>query len=256
MSDLFSISGKTALVTGGARGIGLMIARGYVEHGARVYVSSRKAENCDRVAEELSAIGECVSLPADLSRMDEIDRVVAAITKRESRLDVLVNNAGATWGASIDEFPENGWDKVMDLNVKSVFFLMQRCLPLLDAAASPDDPARVINVGSIDGLRVSKFENMSYSASKAAVHHMTRMAASRLAKRHITVNTIAPGPFLTDMMAPMVEQMGDAIVNEVPLQRMGTADDAAGLAIFLASRASAYVTGTIVPLDGGVSGAG
>lgn len=255
MQNLFSIDGKTALITGGSRGIGLMIARAYVEHGAKVYISSRKAEICHEVAAELSAIGECIALPADLSEMDEVERLAHEIGQRETQLDVLINNAGATWGGTIDEFPEKGWDKVMDLNVKSVFFLTQKLLPLLDAAASAADPARVINIGSVDGLHLSKFENFSYSPSKAAVHHLTRMAATHLAMRNITVNAIAPGPFETPMMAPMIEQMGDTIRTAVPLQRFGRPDDIAGLSIFLAARASAYITGTVIPLDGGIIGA-
>lgn len=256
MQNLFSIAGKTALVTGGSRGIGAMIARGYVEQGARVYISSRKADVCDAMAAELSALGHCVSLPADLSKMDEIDRVTEELAARESQLDILVNNAGATWGATIDEFPEQGWDKVMDLNVKSIFFLTQRCLRLLDVAASAADPARVINIGSIDGMHLSAFENFSYSASKAAVHHLTRMSAARLAPRNITVNAIAPGPFHTTMMAPMIEKMGEELLVSVPLGRFGGTEDAAGVAIFLASRAAAYMTGTVIPLDGGITAAG
>ncbi len=255
MQDLFSITGKTALITGGSRGIGEMIARGYVENGAKVYISSRKSEVCDAVAAELSARGECISLPADLSQMEEIERLANEIAKRENRLDILINNAGATWGGTIDEFPEKGWDKVMDLNVKSVFFLTQKLLPLLDAAASADDPARIINIGSVDGLHLSKFENFSYSSSKAAVHHLTKMTATRLASRNITVNAIAPGPFATPMMAPMIEQMGDSIRLAVPLKRFGEPEDIAGLAIFLASRGAAYITGTVIPIDGGIIGA-
>jgi NAD(P)-dependent dehydrogenase (short-subunit alcohol dehydrogenase family) len=255
MHDLFSITGKTALITGGSRGIGEMIARGYVENGAKVYISSRKSEVCDAVAAELSTLGECISLPADLSQMVEVERLANEIAKRENRLDILINNAGATWGGTIDEFPEKGWDKVMDLNVKSVFFLTQKLLPLLDAAASTDDPARVINIGSVDGLHLSKFENFSYSSSKAAVHHLTKMTATRLASRNITVNAIAPGPFATPMMAPMIKQMGDSIRLAVPLKRFGEPEDIAGLAIFLASRGAAYITGTVIPIDGGIIGA-
>jgi NAD(P)-dependent dehydrogenase (short-subunit alcohol dehydrogenase family) len=255
MEKLFSIAGKTALITGGSRGIGLMIARGYVEAGARVYISSRKADVCVAAAEELGKLGTCIALPADLSTMDGIERVAGAFAAHETRLDILVNNAGATWGGKLDDFPETGWDKVMDLNVKSVFFLTQKLLPLLQAAASPADPARVINIGSIDGLHTSLFENFSYGPAKAALHHLTRVLATHLADRHLTVNAIAPGPFATDMMAPMVARMGDEIVNRVPLKRMGEPDDAAGTAIFLASRAARYVTGTVLPLDGGMLGA-
>jgi NAD(P)-dependent dehydrogenase (short-subunit alcohol dehydrogenase family) len=251
MDKLFDIQGKVALVTGGGRGIGLMIARGYCERGAKVYISSRKADVCSAAAEDLSKVGECVALPADLAKSEEIERVVSDITQRESKLDILVNNAGATWGGEIDDFPEVGWDKVMDLNVKSVFFLTQKLLPLLTASASASDPARVINIGSIDGMHTSKFTNYSYSPSKAAVHHLTRMLATNLASRHILVNAIAPGPFATDMMAPMMDSLGEQVISAVPLKRMGGADDAVGMAVFLASMASSYVNGAVIPLDGG-----
>ncbi len=256
MSELFSIAGKVALVTGGSRGIGLMIARSYVDAGARVYVSSRKAEACAAVAAELSARGSCIALPADVSKMEDIARVGDSLREREGRLDILINNAGATWGAPFGAFPEQGWDKVMDLNVKGLFFLTQILLPLLEAAATPADPARVINLGSVDGLRTPLFENFSYSPSKAAVHQLTRMLAAHLARRHITVNAIAPGPFATDMMAPMTAKMGDRIVGSVPLGRLGAQDDIGGIAICLAARAGAFMTGAVVPVDGGMFAAG
>ncbi len=255
MTDLFSIVGRTALVTGGSRGIGLMIARGYVEAGARVYISSRKADACERAAAELSRRGTCIALPADLGRMDEVQRLAGELAARESRLDILVNNAGATWGGSIDEFPEAGWDKVMNLNVKGVFFLVQKLLPLLTAAASAAAPARVINIGSTDGLHTPAWQNFSYGPAKAAVHHLTRMLATHLAARHVLVNAIAPGPFLTGMMEPMIASMGAQIISHVPLRRLGADADIAGVAVFLAAPASAYMTGTVIPVDGGLFGA-
>ncbi|MEA2499118.1 MAG: hypothetical protein QOH26_1523, partial [Actinomycetota bacterium] len=194
-SDLFSIDGKVAVVTGGSRGIGLMIARGYVEAGARVYISSRKADVCEEVAAELSRAGTCIAVPADLSNLDGVEHLVEGVTAKEDHLDILVNNAGAAWGAPIEEYPESGFDKVMDLNVKAIFFLTQRFLPLLRKAGTADDPARVINIGSIDGLRVPLLQNYAYSASKAAVHMLTRHLAHHLTGDHITINAIAPGPF-------------------------------------------------------------
>lgn len=256
IQELFSIAGKTAFITGGSRGIGYMIAHGYVAAGARVYISSRKKDQCDAAAAELAKLGTCVSLPADLGKMSEIERVAAELEAREEKLDILVNNAGATWGATIDAFPENGWDKVMDLNVKSPFFLVQKFLPALERAGRATDPARIINVGSVDGMHTPIFENFAYGPSKAALHHLTRMLAAHLAHRHINVNCIAPGPFDTEMMRPMVAKMGlDAIVHNVPMKRMGNGQDAAGVAIFLAARASAYVNGTVLPVDGGLFGA-
>ncbi|WP_340646712.1 SDR family oxidoreductase [Phenylobacterium sp.] len=251
MRNLFSVEGKVVLVTGGSRGIGEMIARGYVENGAKVYISSRKAEVCDRVAEELSEFGTCVSLPFDLGGMAGIEGLAAAIAEREEKLHVLVNNAGATWGAPIDEFPESGWDKVVDLNTKSVFFLTQKLLPQLRAAATHDDPARVINIASVNGIEPPGLETYSYSTSKAGCIMLTRHLAKRLAPEHICVNAIAPGPFPSHMMAATLARAGDAIAKGNPRGRIGTPEDIAGVAIFLSSRASAYTTGTTVPCDGG-----
>jgi NAD(P)-dependent dehydrogenase (short-subunit alcohol dehydrogenase family) len=252
MSDLFSIAGKTALVTGGSRGIGLMIARGYVEAGARVYISSRKADVLDEVAAELSKVGECHAIAADLSSEAECRRLAEAIAARESTLDILVNNAGATWGAPLEQFDEAAWERALALNVKGVFHLTKFLLPLLEEAGTADDPARVINIGSIDGIRVPLMENYSYSASKAAVHMLTRHLAKRLAPE-ITVNAIAPGPFESKMMAATLEAFGEQIAAGTPLKRIGRPDDMAGAAIYLASRAGAYLTGAVIPVDGGIA---
>jgi NAD(P)-dependent dehydrogenase (short-subunit alcohol dehydrogenase family) len=252
MSDLFSIAGKSALVTGGSRGIGLMIARGYVEAGARVYISSRKADVLDEVAAELSKVGECHAIAADLSTEAECRRLAEAIAARESSLDILVNNAGATWGAPLEQFDEAAWERALALNVKGVFHLTKFLLPLLEAAGSPDEPARVINIGSIDGIRVPLMDNYSYSASKAAVHMLTRHLAKRLAPR-VTVNAIAPGPFESKMMAATLEAFGEQIAAGAPLKRIGHPDDMAGAAIYLASRAGAYLTGAVIPVDGGIA---
>ncbi|WP_195210636.1 glucose 1-dehydrogenase [Actinomarinicola tropica] len=253
MSDLFSIEGKTALVTGGSRGIGRMIAEGFVDAGATVYISSRKAEVCDEVAAELSSRGTCRSLPADLSTEAECRRLADALAEREGSLDVLVNNAGANWGAPLAEFDDAAWNRVLDLNVKGVFHLTKFLVPLLAAAGTHDDPARVINIGSIDGIQVPRLETYSYSASKAAVHHMTKVLALHLAPQHVTVNAIAPGPFESKMMAATLEAAGDAIARSAPLRRIGRPDDMAGAAIFLASRAGSYLTGTVIPVDGGIA---
>ncbi len=247
IENLFSIAGKTALVTGGSRGIGLMIARAYVEAGAKVYISSRKAEVCDRVAKEIGA----VSLPADLSSVDECRRLAAELAARESKLDILVNNAGASWGAKLEDFPEHGFDKTMDTNVKAIFYLTQQLLPLLEKAARPGAPARVINIGSIDGIRVPEFDNFPYAASKAAVHHLTRVLAVRLGASNITVNAIAPGLFESKMTEWLIANFRDSIVEACPLKRMGEPADMAGVAIYLASPASAYVNGAVIPVDGG-----
>lgn len=253
-SDLFSVAGRTALVTGGSRGIGLMIARGYAEAGARVFVSSRKADACEQAVAELEGIapGSAEALPADLSTEDGCRGLAEALARRTDRLHILVNNAGATWGAPLEEFDDAAWDRTLDLNVKGVFHTTKFCLPLLEAAAGPDAPARVINVGSIDGLHVPALETYSYSASKAAVHHLTRHLARRLAPS-ITVNAIAPGPFESKMMAATLAAFGDEIAAAAPMKRIGRPDDMAGVAIYLASRAASYVTGAVVPVDGGLA---
>jgi NAD(P)-dependent dehydrogenase (short-subunit alcohol dehydrogenase family) len=253
VKQLFSIDGKVALVTGGSRGIGLMIARGYAENGARVYVSSRSADACAETAAELSKVGTCIALPADLSSPAEVKRLAAELSAREPALHILVNNAGANWGAPLEEYPDSAWDKVLALNVKAVFHATVALLPQLAAAASAEDPARVINIGSIDGIQVPLLETYAYSASKAAVHHMTRVLARKLAPRDITVNAIAPGPFESKMMAETLRKFGDSIAKSNPRRRIGTPEDVAGAAIYLASRAGAYVTGAVIPVDGGIS---
>lgn len=258
---LFSVKGKTALVTGGSRGIGEMIAAGFLDHGAKVYISSRKAEACEETAARLSEMynAECVPLPGDLSLVSEAERLAAALGEKEEKLDILVNNAGAAWGADFDSFPEVGWDKVMDTNVKGIFFLTQKLLPLMKAAGSADDPARVINVGSIDGLRTPAMNNFSYSPAKAAVHYMTKVLGSKLIRDHIAMNAIAPGPFPTWMLSTGIGAGGDtenvdwdAIGKMSPSGRVGAAEDVVGTALFLASKASSYVIGQTIALDGGI----
>jgi NAD(P)-dependent dehydrogenase (short-subunit alcohol dehydrogenase family) len=251
--DLFSVRGKVALVTGGSRGIGLMIARGFVEAGAKTYISSRKANVCDEVAADLSKVGTCVSLPADLGTEAGCRQLADTIASREERLHILVNNAGANWGAPLADFPDDGWEKVFALNVKGVFHLTRFLVPLLEKGASDDDPARVINTGSIDGLQAPMLETYAYSSSKAAVHHLTRTLAHRLAAQRITVNAIAPGPFESKMMAETLQRFGDQIRASCPLGRIGRPDDMAGAAIFLSSRAGSYLTGAVIPVDGGIS---
>ncbi|WP_433348736.1 SDR family oxidoreductase [Micromonospora sp. CA-111912] len=255
MTDLFSVEGKKVLVTGGSRGIGLMIARGFVRAGADVIISSRKADVCEAVAEELSAEGRCAAIPADLGHDAGAEGLAAAVQERVDRLDVLVNNAGATWGAPLESYPESAFDKLWAVNVKAVFRLTTALLPALRAAATDDDPARVINIGSIDGIRVPSMEVYAYSATKAAVHMLTRGLAHQLAGERITVNAIAPGPFESKMMAFALQDPAAraAIEQQVPLGRIGRPEDMAGTAIYLSSRAGAYLTGAVIPVDGGIT---
>jgi NAD(P)-dependent dehydrogenase (short-subunit alcohol dehydrogenase family) len=258
VADLFDVSGKTALVTGGSRGIGFMIAGGLLEAGARVIVSSRKAADVQEAGRRLSELGDCEAIPGDVSSPEGARELAAATAERFPSLGILVNNAGATWGAPLDEFPASGWDKVVHTNVEGVFHLTVALLPALRAAAGAEDPARVINIGSIDGIRVPVMDSYSYSASKAAVHMLTRHLARRLAPERITVNAIAPGPFESRMMAFLLEEpeTREMVEEGVPLGRIGRPDDVAGLTLFLASRAGAYMTGTVIPLDGGITGCG
>jgi NAD(P)-dependent dehydrogenase (short-subunit alcohol dehydrogenase family) len=250
--DLFSIAGKAALVTGGTRGIGKMIAEGFVDAGAVVYISSRKAGACAEVAAELSAKGTCYGIPADLSTEGGCRGLADEMVSRLDRLDILVNNAGAAWGAPLAEFDETAFEKVLALNVKGVFHLTRFLVPLLQASGTSEAPARVINIGSIDGLCVPLVENYAYSSSKAAVHHLTRHLARSLAPA-ITVNAIAPGPFESKMMAATLEAFGEQIAASAPLKRIGRPDDMAGAAIYLSSRAGAYLTGAVIPVDGGIA---
>jgi NAD(P)-dependent dehydrogenase (short-subunit alcohol dehydrogenase family) len=256
MAGLFDVAGKTALVTGGSRGIGLMIARGLVQAGARVIVSSRKSADVEAAGVELAALGDCQAIPGDISTPEGAATLAQATQAQFDSLDILVNNAGAAWGAPLEEFPAHGWEKVMHTNVEGIFHLTVALLPTLRAAARAAEPARVINIGSIDGLRTPAVENYSYSASKAAVHMLTRHLAKRLASEQITVNAIAPGPFESKMMAAVLDdpQARERVEQNVPLGRIGRPDDVVGLTVFLASRAGSYLTGAVIPLDGGITG--
>ncbi len=255
MNSLFDVSGKVVLVTGGTSGIGEMIARGFVESGAIVYIASRKADVGEKLAAELSAIGPCTFLQANLNTEAECQRLANELGERESHLDVLVNNAGATWGAPMHAYDEAAFERVLSLNVKGVFHLTKFLRPLLSAVATSDEPSRVINIGSIDGLRAPSMETFAYSSSKAAVHQLTRHLAKFLAPT-ITVNAIAPGPFESRMMHATIEAVGDQIVRSVPMHRLGKPSDMAGTAIFLASPAATYITGAVLPVDGGIAAIG
>ncbi|WP_454906402.1 SDR family oxidoreductase [Variovorax gossypii] len=250
-TKLFSLKGRTALITGGSRGIGRMIAEGYLAQGARVYISARKAAACDQTAKELSAFGHCVSLPADVSTVEGAQKLVEAYAKHEGTLDILVNNAGAAWGAPYAEFPESGWDKVVDLNLKTPFFLTQALTPMLKKAAT-DHLAKVINIASIDGISVNPQETYSYAASKAGLIQLTRRMALRLAQDRIVVSAIAPGAFASDMNKDARDH-GDEVKGRIPAGRIGVPEDMAGAAIYLASRAGDYVMGSTLVVDGGVT---
>jgi len=259
LKDLFSLRGRIALVTGGSRGIGKMIAAGFLSQGAaKVYITARKAAACEATATELTKEyeGECIALPIDISSLAGVEMLAKEIKAREPKLDILVNNAGAAWGAPFDEFPESGWDKVMDLNVKSPFFMTQRVFELLEAAGSEEDYARVINIGSIEGMRTSHLEAYSYAASKAAILHLTRMMAKYLANKHITVNAIAPGYFPSKMTDAIPEEESEVIEGHTPMRRWGRPEDMAGVALYLASKASGFVCGAVIPVDGGLATTG
>lgn len=252
-TSLFDLSGKVALVTGGTSGIGTMIARGLLQAGARVIISSRRAQACARAQELLSDVGDVRAIPADLSQHDECRRLAELITVDGGSLDILVNNAGAMWREPLASFPDEAWDTVIDLNLKAPFWLVQALLPALQRAGHADDPARIINIGSIAAIHVAQSPNYSYASSKAALHQLTRVLARELGPHHVTVNAIAPGVFPSQMMEGTLEAMGDTIRAATPLRRLGRDDDMAGVAVFLASRAGAFMTGAIVPVDGGIA---
>ncbi|MFH9813085.1 SDR family oxidoreductase [Streptomyces olivaceus] len=252
-ADLFDLRGKNALVTGGTRGIGMMIARGLLQAGARVVISSRKADACTEAQRQLSEFGDVQAFPADLSKYDECRRLADLVKADSERLDILVNNAGAMWREPLETFPDEAWGSVLDLNLKSPFWLVQALLPALRRAGTADDPARVINIGSIAALHVADSPNYSYASSKAGLHQLTRVLARELGPQHVTVNAVAPGPFPSQMMASTLDAIGDTIAAKAPLRRLGRDDDMAGVAVFLAGRAGAYLTGTVIPVDGGIA---
>src|SRR3954447_17046390 len=254
-NDLFSLKGRVALVTGGSRGIGKMIAAGFLNAGAaKVYITARKAGPCEATANELSAQydGECIALPIDISTVDGCDRLAGEIIKLEPKLDILVNNAGAAWGAEFDEFPESGWDKVLDLNLKSPFFLTQALHKALAAAGTHERPSKVINIASIDGIRLNPQDTYSYHASKAGLIYLTRRMAARLIAHHIAMTAIAPGAFASDMNRVARDQ-GEAVAKRIPSRRIGRDEDMACAAIYLASPAGDYVVGDTIAVDGGVA---
>ncbi|RDI43635.1 SDR family oxidoreductase [Nocardia mexicana] len=252
-TELFDLSGRYALVTGGTRGIGMMIARGLLQAGARVVISSRTADACAQAQQLLSEFGDVRAIPADLSRHDECRRLADLVNVDSERLDILVNNAGAMWREPLETFPDEAWDTVLGLNLEAPFWLVQALLPALRRAGTADDPARIINIGSIAAIHVAESPNYSYAASKAALHQLTRVLARELGPQHVTVNAVAPGPFPSQMMASTLDAVGDTIAAKAPLRRLGRDDDMAGIAVFLASRAGSYLTGSIIPVDGGIA---
>jgi len=250
-SNLFSLDGKVALVTGGSRGIGKMIAKGFLEAGAaKVYISSRKAPACIETAEELGP--QCIPLPQDVSTVEGCKALTAAYLAKEDKLDILLNNAGAAWGAEFDEFPESGWDKVMNLNLKSPFFLTQSLHKTLAKTGTHERPAKVINIASIDGIRLNPQDTYSYHASKAGLIYLTRRMAARLIQDNIVMSAIAPGAFASDMNRVARDQ-SEETAKRIPSRRIGTDEDMQGVAIYLASRAGDYVVGETIAVDGGVA---
>lgn len=253
MNNLFDLTGRTAVVTGGSRGIGLMAARGLMQAGASVVISSRNSEACQQACDELAEFGDAVAIPADLSHEEECNRLADEVRSRYDAVHTLVNNAGATWGAPLEAFPASAWDKVLDLNLKSPFFLTRAFVADLEKAATERLPTSVINIGSVDGLTVPGQPTYSYSASKAGLHHLTRVLAAELGPRGITCNTIAPGPFQSKMMAKTLQEHSDEFVARSPLGRIGRPDDIAGAIVYLSSRAASYVTGALLTVDGGLT---
>jgi NAD(P)-dependent dehydrogenase (short-subunit alcohol dehydrogenase family) len=252
--DLFNLEDKVALVTGGSRGIGSMMAKGLLQAGAKVYITARTAEDCQQTADELSQYGLCESLPADINDANAREQLVSRISDIDGKLDILINNAGTAWGDSYEDHSTEAFAKVMELNVTTVFAMTRDFTPLLEKAASKSDPARVINIGSMDGLHIPRVHGIgtyAYTASKAAVHHLTRHLAVELGRRHITVNAIAPGFFPSKMTEGLFENFGDKLASNSLLDRVGEPEDIAGLAIYLSSRAGAYVNATVIPVDGG-----
>jgi len=255
LKNLFDVSGKIAIITGGSSGIGAMMARGLLEGGAKVYITARKAERLMAMQEELSAYGECVAIAGDMSTVEGIEAFVKAVSDAEERIDILINNAGTNWSAPIETFPESGWDKVMDVNIKSIFFMIQKCLPLLKKAGTAEDPARIINIASVNGIRNSGMPTYAYSASKSGVIHLTQHMAVDLANNNINVNAIAPGFFPSNMTKGITEneQMTKMALSQIPRRRMGSPEDIAGTALYLSSRASAWMIGQTLTLDGGMT---
>jgi len=255
INSLFNIGGKVAVVTGGGSGVGLMISSALVYNGATVYIVSRNLKKCQNIANDLNKLGKgkCHAIGANLVNQEECNKVVEEISKRESKIDILVNNSGNNWAEPLATYPEKAFDRVFGLNVKAVFMITRGLVPLLEAAGTKEDPARVINIGSVAGLRADTFETYAYGASKAAVHHLTKHLANALAGKYITVNAIAAGPFQSHMMAETLNKFNDLIVGETLLNRIGYPRDIAGVCIYLSSKAGAWLTGTIIPVDGGTS---